>query len=100
MTARPGTGRGVYAELDGIPHAAAQARALIRDLLGPSHPVAHDAALIVSELVSNAIGHSRSGRRGGTLAIAVEVVSQPGDVWIQVRGHWWARGSRLIQARP
>ncbi|HUY45496.1 MAG TPA: bifunctional DNA primase/polymerase [Streptosporangiaceae bacterium] len=72
VPARPGPGRGVYAELDGIPQAAGQARALVRDLL-------------VSELVSNKVAHSRSGRPGGTLAIAVETALRPGNVDIQVR---------------
>lgn len=84
-TGRPGLGRGVYAELDGIPQAAGQARALARDLLGTGHPSVNDAALILSELVSNSVTHSRSGRDGGTLAIAVEMAPGPGDVHIKVR---------------
>ena len=84
-TARPGLGRGVYAELDGVPQAAGQARALVRDLLGASHPSVNDAELILSELVGNSVTHSRSGRDNGTLVIAVEMAPEPGDVHIKVR---------------
>ena len=85
MTARTRIGRGVYAELAGTPHAARQARGLVRDLLGNDHPSALDATLIVSELVSNSIAHSRSGRPGGSITIAVEASARPGDVRIAVR---------------
>jgi serine/threonine-protein kinase RsbW len=85
MTFRTRISSGVYAELAGTPHAARQARALVGDLLGDDHPTVHDATLIVSELVSNAITHSRSGQPGGTFIIAVDMAPQPGDVRIQVR---------------
>ena len=85
MTRRTRISSGVYAELAGTPDAARQARALVGDLLGDDHPTLHDATLIASELVSNAITHSRSGQPGGTLIIAVEMAPQPGDVRIQVR---------------
>jgi len=84
MTFRSRISSGVHAELAGTPDAARQARALVGDLLGDDHPTVHDATLIVSELVSNAIAYSRSGQPGGTLIIAVEMAPQPGDVRIQV----------------
>lgn len=85
MTIRSRISSGVYAELAGTPYATGQARALVGDLLGDDHPSVHDAILIVSELVSNAVTHSRSGQPGGTLIIAVEMAPQPGSVRIQVR---------------
>lgn len=85
MSFRTRISSGVYAELAGTPYAASQARALVGDLLGDDHPTVHDATLTVSELVSNATAHSRSGQPGGTLIIAVEMAPEPGDVRIQVR---------------
>jgi anti-sigma regulatory factor (Ser/Thr protein kinase) len=61
----------VSAELAGSPESARAARALIRQALGDKHPSADDAQLIVTELVSNAIAHSRSGQPGGTLTVEV-----------------------------
>jgi len=61
VTFRSRISSGLYAELAGPPHAAREARALVGDLLGDDHPSVDDAALIASELVSNAIAHSRSG---------------------------------------
>jgi anti-sigma regulatory factor (Ser/Thr protein kinase) len=71
------------AELGATPQAARQARALVRDTLGGDHPLAPDATLAVTELVSNSLAHGRSGQPGGTIGIAV--ATQPGAVLIQVR---------------
>ena len=84
MIGRAGRGFGVHAELDGTPESAHNARALVRHALGDSHPSADDAALIMSELVANAIAHSRSGQPGGTIIIAVET-AESDSVTIQVR---------------
>jgi len=75
----------IYAELAGTPQAARQARELARQALGEDHPALDDAELIVSELFSNAIAHSRSGHPGGTVAVAVQAPAHPGDVRILVR---------------
>ncbi|MEU8195610.1 ATP-binding protein [Microbispora amethystogenes] len=57
----------------------ATARAFIRDVLGDGHPVVDTAMLLGSELVSNAVRHSRSGHRaGGRLTVVVAV--KPGDL--------------------
>lgn len=85
MTGLNGIGAGVYAELDGTSRAASQARALVRDLLGNEHPSAQEATLVMSELVSNAITHSQSGRPGGIVTVAVEMTAKQGDVRIRVR---------------
>src|SRR6266704_576793 len=84
MTARTGQRFAVYAELDGTPESARDARTLVRHALGDDHPQADDAALIMSELVGNAITHSRSARPGGTIIIAIET-AEPDSVTIQVR---------------
>lgn len=84
MTTRPPAGSGIYAELDGTFAAPRHARALIRHALG-RHPAADDAVLIASELVTNAVAHSRSGRPGGTLLLAVETTADQADVRVQVR---------------
>ncbi len=41
------------------------ARAFAVGVLGPGHPCGDDAALLVSELFSNSVRHSRSGAAGG-----------------------------------
>src|SRR5258708_19465600 len=67
----------MYAELDGSPQAARESRDLVRHMLGEDHPVADDAALVASELVSNAVIHTRSGQPGGMLTLAVKVSQHP-----------------------
>jgi anti-sigma regulatory factor (Ser/Thr protein kinase) len=47
------------------------ARAFAVGVLGPGHPCGDDAALLVSELFSNSVRHSRSGAAGGTVTVAV-----------------------------
>jgi serine/threonine-protein kinase RsbW len=47
------------------------ARAFAVGVLGPGHPGADDAALLVSELFGNSVRHSRSGAAGGTVTVAV-----------------------------
>jgi anti-sigma regulatory factor (Ser/Thr protein kinase) len=69
--------------LPGTADSAALARQLTRELLGPCHPALHTAMLLVSELVTNSVSHSRSGLPGGTVTIAV-CAGSPG-VLIQVR---------------
>jgi anti-sigma regulatory factor (Ser/Thr protein kinase) len=73
------------ADLPGRPESAAAARSLVRQVLGEDHPSAGDAALVVSELVGNAVTHTRSGQPGGTITVAVETSAQPPAVCIRVR---------------
>ncbi len=47
------------------------ARAFIGGVLGPGHPCGADAALLVSELFGNSVGHRQSGAAGGTVTVAV-----------------------------
>lgn len=72
------------AELAGRPESARAARDLVRRALGDHHPSAADAQVLVSELVSNAIAHSRSGQPGGKLTVAVEASADSPDVVIRV----------------
>jgi serine/threonine-protein kinase RsbW len=47
------------------------ARVFAVGVLGPGHPCGDDAALLVSELFSNSVRHSRSGAAGGTVTVTV-----------------------------
>ncbi len=76
---------GMYAELTGDQRAAREARELVLLALGEDHPAADDATLIASELVSNAITHTRSGQPGGTVILAIETSAEAEDVCIRVR---------------
>lgn len=69
--------------LPGTPEAVGVARELARELLGSNHPAADTVLLLVSELVTNSIRHSRSGAPGGTVTITL----CPGSagVLVQVR---------------
>lgn len=49
----------------------ARARAFVAGILGPGHPAADVAALLVSEVVTNAVLHSDSGAPGGTVTVTV-----------------------------
>jgi anti-sigma regulatory factor (Ser/Thr protein kinase) len=57
--------------LPGAPESAGLARQLAREFLGEAHPDADVVTLIVSELVTNAVVHSRSGQPGGTLTVSL-----------------------------
>jgi anti-sigma regulatory factor (Ser/Thr protein kinase) len=74
----------ISAQLPGRPESAATARALVRQILGENHPSTGDAMVIVSELVGNAVAHTRSGQPGGTVTVAVELSAQPPAVCIRV----------------
>jgi anti-sigma regulatory factor (Ser/Thr protein kinase) len=68
--------------LPGVPESVREARSLVRRKLG-ANPAAEAAALVVSELATNAIAYTRSGLPGGTFAVSVQQV--PGGVVIRVR---------------
>lgn len=69
--------------LPGTADSVAAARQLTRELLGPGHDAIDTATLLVSELVTNSVTHSRSGLPGGTVTVAVCTGSA--GVLIQVR---------------
>ena len=57
--------------LVGVAERARVARAFVLGVLGPGHPCADDAALLVSELFGNSVLHSGSGAPGETVTVAV-----------------------------
>lgn len=59
----------------GFPEEVSRARRWTRDILRGS-PLAEDAELIVSELSTNAILHTASGREAGSFHLALAVSSQ------------------------
>ena len=63
--------------LPGQPRYVARAREFVAIALGSDHPCADSLTVIVSELVTNSMVHSRSGREGGTVTITVR--PSPGD---------------------
>ncbi|NYF40934.1 ATP-binding protein [Streptosporangium sandarakinum] len=65
----------------GSPIAIAEARRFVTTLLG-SRPGIEDAELIVSELATNAVRHSASGRFGGCFTVAVQ--ADRDRIWLGV----------------
>jgi anti-sigma regulatory factor (Ser/Thr protein kinase) len=76
--------------LPGTAQSAGIARRLARRFVGAGHPAADTVALIVSELVTNSVTHSRSGAPGGTVTVAISRGSA--GVLIQVRDDGGASG--------
>ncbi len=68
--------------LAGRAERARAARAFVSEVLGPGHPCADAAVLLVSERFSNSIRHSRSGAPGETVTVAV--ISGDGTVRVEV----------------
>lgn len=60
-------------EFPGLPEQISAARAWVVSCLPAGCPRADDVALVVSELVTNAVLHSVAGLPGGTVAIRVEL---------------------------
>lgn len=80
--------------LPGVPRSATAARQVTRQLLGPRHPAADTAMLLVSELITNSVTHSQSARPGGTVTLAV--CAGPTSVLIQVRDDGGPDAPRLL----
>ncbi|MEO3809292.1 ATP-binding protein [Sphaerisporangium sp. B11E5] len=68
-------------ELPGRAESVAAARVFVRETLGERHPAVDDVTLLVSELVTNGVVHSKS-RDGGT--VTVMIVDRVGHVHIEV----------------
>ena len=63
--------------VDGRPEQVAAARGFVRRLVSRLGAIDSEAAtLLTSELVTNAIQHTRSGREGGTVTVVVLAVSE------------------------
>jgi anti-sigma regulatory factor (Ser/Thr protein kinase) len=58
--------------LPGIAESVREARALVREALGEDCPVIDAAVLCTSELITNSVLYTRSGRPGGVVAVTVE----------------------------
>jgi anti-sigma regulatory factor (Ser/Thr protein kinase) len=69
--------------LPGTPQSVGAARQIARQLLGDQHPATETAELLISELVTNSVMHSKSGAPGGSVTIAL--CSGPAGILIQVR---------------
>lgn len=69
------------ARYPGIADSVPEVRRLVRVLFANS-PRAHDLELITSELVTNAIRHTPSGRKGGNFTVTIE--HQPGRARLEV----------------
>jgi len=80
--------------LPGTPESACAARQMTRQLLGDGHPATETVQLVVSELVTNAIVHSKSGAPGGTVTVAL--CPGPGGVLVQVRDDGGPSEPRLV----
>jgi len=72
----------MLAVLPGTPESVSAARQIARELLGDDHPAMDTTMLLISELVTNAVQHSRSGEPGGR--VAVVLCSGPAGILIQV----------------
>jgi serine/threonine-protein kinase RsbW len=71
----------------GLPTTVSHVRRDVRAILGPCpEVVADDLELVVSELVANAIKHSRSGEPGGTYTVRIshQVTEKVPYVWVEV----------------
>src|ERR1035441_10819815 len=83
--------------LPGISDRVRDARTLVREALGEAAPAIDAAVLCTSELVTNGILYSRSGRPGGVVEVTVD--TGDGEVTITVTD-LGARGRPTIAARP
>ena len=80
----------------GRTRSVAEARAFVARTLGAAHPCADEAVLLCSELVTNAVLHSESGRPGGT--VTVVVLGLPGAVRVEVVDNGSARSTPVVKA--
>ena len=65
----------------GIERAVGHARRWLRDLVGADHPAFHDAAVCLSELLTNALRHTDSGR-GGQMRVRLALAAE--YLWAEV----------------
>lgn len=68
--------------IPGRPEHVCEARAFVAKALGEAHPLADVAVLLTSELVTNAVVHSKSRGAGGTVALMV--IEMPGGLRVEV----------------
>jgi anti-sigma regulatory factor (Ser/Thr protein kinase) len=80
--------------LPGLPESVREARSLARASAATPYQ-AEAAALCVSELVTNALLHSLSGRPGGEVTVVIEPGAEAGELRISV-----GSGPALVPAGP
>jgi anti-sigma regulatory factor (Ser/Thr protein kinase) len=68
--------------IPGRPEHVCEARAFVAKALGETSPLADVAVLLTSELVTNAVLHSRSRDAGGMVALMV--IEMPGGIRVEV----------------
>jgi anti-sigma regulatory factor (Ser/Thr protein kinase) len=83
--------------LPGIAESVREARLLVREALGDACPALDAAVLCTSELVTNAVLYTRSGRPGGVITVTVETGGDTATITVTDAG---ARGRPAIAARP
>lgn len=64
----------------------AQARAFVAATLGAGHPCLDEAVLLCSELVTNAVLHTDSGRPGGTITVVLRSLGKAVQVEVTDEG--------------
>ncbi len=87
----------------GLPATVSRARRDARAVLGPCPDViADDVELVVSELASNAIRHSRSGADGGayTVRISHQVTEKVPHVWVEVEDQGSPSWDGIMRPEP
>jgi anti-sigma regulatory factor (Ser/Thr protein kinase) len=67
----PGRERQAVLTVPGLPEQVSEARAFARRLLGYQHACVDTVVLLLSELVTNSVRHSRSARAGGRVTIMI-----------------------------
>jgi anti-sigma regulatory factor (Ser/Thr protein kinase) len=68
--------------IPGEPVRVGEARRFATGILGAGHPCSDTAVLLTSELVTNSVQHSNSGRPCG--AVTLTVISIPGGIRVEV----------------
>jgi anti-sigma regulatory factor (Ser/Thr protein kinase) len=68
--------------IPGEPARVGEARRFAAGILGAGHPCSDTAVLLTSELVTNSVQHSNSGRPGGTVTLTL--ISIPGGIRVEV----------------
>ncbi|MER7129592.1 ATP-binding protein [Streptosporangium saharense] len=88
---KAGDGRGVIGQalgvidLPGVVRSVPLARKYVANLLADfGYPQSDDVALLVSEVVTNAVVHTASGKLGGVVTVAVEVATGQNAALIEV----------------
>ncbi|MEU8249326.1 ATP-binding protein [Nonomuraea sp. NPDC048916] len=77
--------RDLLVRFPGVPSQVSRARELVTGVLGRDHPLYNDCVLLLSELATNAILHSRSGE-GGSFQVSVHVSGALVRVWVRDGG--------------